>query len=99
MRALVRPGAGTARRPACEPGCTAGAGGAIRCGAGRTWSKPGQRSSWQRTLTLGGCAAGGAALVVLTGHWAVRRVVLRRRMAEWDRAWARIEPQWTRREV
>ncbi|MEU1853701.1 hypothetical protein ABZ499_31660 [Streptomyces sp. NPDC019990] len=52
---------------------------------------------WQHTLTMGTCAAGGAALVVLLGHGVVRRVALRRRLAEWERAWARTEPQWTRR--
>ncbi|QWB27705.1 MULTISPECIES: hypothetical protein [Streptomyces] len=52
---------------------------------------------WQHTLTIGTCAAGGAVLVVLLGHVAVRRVALRRRLAEWDRAWARTEPEWTHR--
>ncbi|MFF7308930.1 hypothetical protein [Streptomyces sp. NPDC008137] len=52
---------------------------------------------WQHTVTIGACAAGGAVLVVLLGHFAVRRVALRRRLAEWDRAWARTEPQWTHR--
>lgn len=51
----------------------------------------------QHTLTVGTCAAGGAVLVVLFGHSLVRRVALRRRMAEWDRAWARAEPEWTHR--
>ncbi|MFD7244943.1 Rv1733c family protein [Streptomyces massasporeus] len=52
---------------------------------------------WQHTLTVGTCAAGGAVLVVVFGHSLVRRVALRRRMAEWDRAWARTEPEWTHR--
>ncbi|MFH9585662.1 hypothetical protein ACH4MW_24510 [Streptomyces luteogriseus] len=52
---------------------------------------------WQHTLTIGTCATGGAVLVVLFGHSLVRRVALRRRMAEWDRAWARTEPEWTHR--
>ncbi|MEV3971507.1 hypothetical protein AB0K68_25715 [Streptomyces sp. NPDC050698] len=52
---------------------------------------------WQHTLTLGTCAAGGAVLVVLFGHFLVRRVALRRRLVEWDRAWARTEPEWTHR--
>ncbi len=52
---------------------------------------------WQHTLTIGTCAAGGAMLVVLLGHFVVRRVTLRRRLAEWDRAWARTEPEWTHR--
>ncbi|MFI2636034.1 hypothetical protein ACH5A2_37590 [Streptomyces collinus] len=54
---------------------------------------------WQHTLTIGTCAAGGAVLVVLFGHFLVRRVALRHRLAEWDRAWARTEPQWTHRDA
>ncbi|GAA2768249.1 hypothetical protein GCM10010103_72910 [Streptomyces paradoxus] len=54
---------------------------------------------WQHTLTIGTCAAGGAVLVVLVGHFLVRRVALRHRLAEWDRAWARTEPQWTHRDA
>ncbi|MFE6197798.1 hypothetical protein [Streptomyces sp. NPDC057838] len=52
---------------------------------------------WQHTLTTGVCAAGAAVLVVLLAHGAVRRVAMRRRLAEWERAWARTEPQWTHR--
>jgi ABC-type Fe3+ transport system permease subunit len=51
----------------------------------------------QHTLTMGTCAACGAVLLVLLLHAAVRRVALRRRLAEWDRAWARTEPRWTHR--
>lgn len=65
---------------------------------GRSVTPPVAESAvWQHTLTIGTCAAGGAALVVLFGHFLVRRVALRRRMAEWDRAWARTEPEWTHR--
>ncbi|PZT70117.1 hypothetical protein DN402_31085 [Streptomyces sp. SW4] len=52
---------------------------------------------WQHTLTIGVCTTAGTVLVVLAGRGAVRRVALRHRMAEWDRAWARVEPQWTHR--
>ncbi|WP_030251023.1 MULTISPECIES: hypothetical protein [unclassified Streptomyces] len=52
---------------------------------------------WQHTLTIGTCAASGVVLVVLLGHGVVRRVALRRRLAEWERAWARTEPEWTHR--
>ncbi|GGY32933.1 Rv1733c family protein [Streptomyces djakartensis] len=52
---------------------------------------------WQHTLTIGTCAAGGVVLAVLLGHGVVRRVALRRRLAEWERAWARTEPEWTHR--
>jgi hypothetical protein len=54
---------------------------------------------WQRTLTIGTCAAGGVVVVVLLGHSVVRRIVLRRRLAEWEREWARTEPEWTRRDA
>ncbi|MGA5895919.1 hypothetical protein [Streptomyces venetus] len=52
---------------------------------------------WQHTLTIGTCATGGAVLAVLLIQSVVRRVALRRRLAEWERAWARTEPQWTHR--
>ncbi|MEV6959878.1 hypothetical protein AB0M97_11890 [Streptomyces sp. NPDC051207] len=52
---------------------------------------------WHYAVTFGLCAAGGAAAVVLGAHWAVRRVAMRRRLAEWEEAWARTEPEWTRR--
>ncbi|GAA2423217.1 Rv1733c family protein [Streptomyces coeruleofuscus] len=54
---------------------------------------------WQHTLTMGTCAAVGEVLVVLLAHSAVRRVALRRRLAEWEREWARTEPEWTRRDA
>ncbi|MEU4035433.1 Rv1733c family protein [Streptomyces collinus] len=50
---------------------------------------------WQHTVTVGVCAAGGAAAVVLLGHAVERRIALRHRMAEWERAWARTGPKWT----
>ncbi|MER5427640.1 DUF3592 domain-containing protein [Streptomyces sp. NPDC002588] len=52
---------------------------------------------WQHTLTMGVCAAGGAGAVVLLGYGVVRRVAMRHRLGEWDREWARTEPEWTRR--
>ncbi|MET9253987.1 hypothetical protein [Streptomyces sp. NPDC003717] len=52
---------------------------------------------WQHTLTLGVCAAASTALVVLLAQALVRRVTLRRRLAEWERAWAGTEPHWTHR--
>lgn len=51
----------------------------------------------QHSLRAGAGAAVGAAAVVLLAHNGVRRVALRRRMAEWERDWARTEPQWTHR--
>ncbi|NGO09445.1 hypothetical protein G5C60_18035 [Streptomyces sp. HC44] len=52
---------------------------------------------WQRTFATGACATGGAASVVLIAHFVVRRVALRRRLAEWEREWARTGPEWGRR--
>ncbi|MFJ7333121.1 hypothetical protein ACIQU3_04345 [Streptomyces sp. NPDC101110] len=65
---------------------------------GRSVAPPVDGSAvWQHTLTVGTCATGGTVFVVLFGHSLVRRVAWRRRMAEWDRAWSRTEPEWTRR--
>ncbi|WP_217242601.1 hypothetical protein [Streptomyces sp. AC555_RSS877] len=58
---------------------------------------PDESAVWQHTLSIGACAAGGAAAVVLLGHSVVRGAANRRRMAEWERDWALTEPQWTRR--
>ncbi|MEG3628331.1 Rv1733c family protein [Streptomyces poriticola] len=52
---------------------------------------------WQHTLTLGACGTAGTAFAVLLARGAVRRVALRHRLAEWERAWARTEPRWTHR--
>ncbi|WP_432133392.1 MULTISPECIES: Rv1733c family protein [unclassified Streptomyces] len=59
----------------------------------------GATTVWQHTLTVGTCAAIGSAGAVLLGHAAVRRAALRRRLAEWERDWARTEPLWTRRDA
>jgi hypothetical protein len=67
-------------------------------GHGRNVPPPaGDSAVWQHTLTMGTCATGGTVAVVLLGHTVVRRVAIRRRMADWDRDWALTEPQWTRR--
>ncbi|MFI1760638.1 DUF3592 domain-containing protein [Streptomyces sp. NPDC020800] len=50
---------------------------------------------WQHTVTVGVCAAGGAAAAVLLGHAVERRIAQRHRMAEWEREWARTGPKWT----
>ncbi|MFL4902400.1 hypothetical protein ACJ6WF_04275 [Streptomyces sp. MMS24-I2-30] len=56
---------------------------------------PGDAAVWQHTVTVGGCAAGGAALLVVLGHGAARRTAMRRRLLEWEREWARTGPDWT----
>ncbi|KAB1148314.1 hypothetical protein F7R91_09560 [Streptomyces luteolifulvus] len=58
---------------------------------------PDETAVWQHTVTIGACAAGGAAAVVLLGQSAVRAVAVRHRLAEWEREWAFTEPRWTRR--
>lgn len=58
---------------------------------------PGATAVWQHTLTMGVCATGGTAAVILLGNAVVRRTANRHRMAEWERDWARTEPEWRRR--
>lgn len=53
-------------------------------------------SVWQYTLTMGACATGGAAVLILLGRAAVGHVATRHRLAEWEREWARTEPEWSR---
>ncbi|MFI9248582.1 hypothetical protein [Streptomyces sp. NPDC053069] len=63
---------------------------------GRDVSPPaGDAAVWQHAVTVGVCAAGGAAAVVLLGHAVERRIALRHRLAEWEREWARTGPKWT----
>ncbi|KUN05967.1 hypothetical protein AQI95_13600 [Streptomyces yokosukanensis] len=56
---------------------------------------PGRSTVLQHAVTVGVCAAGGTAAVVLLGHAVERRIALRHRLAEWERAWARTGPRWT----
>jgi hypothetical protein len=58
---------------------------------------PGSTAIWQHTVTVGAVAAGGAVTVVLLANAVVRHMATGRRLAEWERAWARTEPEWTRR--
>ncbi|MET9562151.1 Rv1733c family protein [Streptomyces tauricus] len=51
---------------------------------------------WQHALAVGACAAGVAVAGVLALHALIRRVAARRRLAEWEREWARTGPEWTR---
>ncbi|MGW3095336.1 hypothetical protein [Streptomyces sp. CdTB01] len=60
---------------------------------------PGESQIWQHTVTVGTCAAGGAAALVLLVNVVVRRVATGHRLTEWEREWARTEPQWTRRQA
>ncbi|MER7975086.1 MULTISPECIES: hypothetical protein [unclassified Streptomyces] len=60
---------------------------------------PGATAVWQHAVTMGSCAAGGTAAVVLLGSAVVRRTATRHRMAEWERDWARTEPEWRQRRL
>ncbi|MFB7506557.1 Rv1733c family protein [Streptomyces broussonetiae] len=64
-------------------------------GQGRAVAPPPNGTAvWQHAVTIGVCAAGGAAAVVLFGHAMERRIALRHRMAEWEREWAQTGPRW-----
>ncbi|MEU6816658.1 hypothetical protein [Streptomyces sp. NPDC046860] len=52
---------------------------------------------WQHTVAVGLATVGGTAAIVLLARAVERRVALRRRLDEWERAWARTGPRWTRR--
>ncbi|GHH13991.1 hypothetical protein GCM10018780_54150 [Streptomyces lanatus] len=58
---------------------------------------PDDTAVWQHTVISGMCATGGTVALILLGHGVVRHSAMRRRLAEWDREWARTEPQWTGR--
>ncbi|WP_369166790.1 hypothetical protein AB5J49_02355 [Streptomyces sp. R28] len=65
---------------------------------GRSVAPPADNMAvWQHTVTIGVCATGGAAAVILLAHTVVRHAAMRRRLAEWDQEWARTEPEWTGR--
>ncbi|MCX5243725.1 hypothetical protein OG895_00445 [Streptomyces sp. NBC_00201] len=67
---------------------------------GRTVAPPpGETAVWQHTVTIGITATGGAVGVVLLANAVVRHVSTGRRLVEWEREWARTEPQWTRRKA
>ncbi|MFE0349265.1 Rv1733c family protein [Streptomyces griseoluteus] len=58
---------------------------------------PNDVAVWQHTVGIGLGVAGGTAAIVLLARAVERRVALRHRLAEWERAWARTGPAWTRR--
>ncbi|MER7572621.1 hypothetical protein [Streptomyces sp. NPDC126514] len=68
--------------------------------AGRSVPPPTTEATvWQHTVTIGVCATAAAAGLALLGHALFRRASLARRLTEWEREWARIEPQWSRRDA
>lgn len=65
-------------------------------GRGRSVAPPSNDVAvWQRSVTIGLCAAGGTAWMVLLGRRVERRIALRHRLGEWEREWARTGPRWT----
>lgn len=67
---------------------------------GRVVGPPtGETQIWQHAVTIGVCATGGAVALVLIGNLVVRRVATGHRLGEWEREWARTEPEWTRRQA
>ncbi|GHE03346.1 Rv1733c family protein [Streptomyces alanosinicus] len=63
---------------------------------GRAVRPPPDRSTvLQHAVTVGVCAAGATAALVLLGHAVERRIALRHRLAEWEREWERTGPRWT----
>ncbi|WP_369387410.1 DUF3592 domain-containing protein [Streptomyces sp. CG1] len=55
---------------------------------------PDRATVLQHAVTVGVCAAGGAAALVLLGHAVERRIALRHRLAEWEREWEHTGPRW-----
>ena len=50
-----------------------------------------------RTIAAGAVALAALALCLLLALWVAQRIADRLRLAAWDRAWATVGPQWTRR--
>jgi hypothetical protein len=50
-----------------------------------------------RQATTAVVATVALGIVLLCLAWAGRRVFDRRRLANWEAAWATVEPQWTKR--
>ncbi|WP_405959672.1 hypothetical protein OG235_03795 [Streptomyces sp. NBC_00024] len=66
--------------------------------AGRSVQPPPTDTAvWQHALAMGTCATGGVVGIVLLGHFVVRRVATRHRLAEWEQEWARTGPDWGHR--
>lgn len=53
--------------------------------------------AWLETVLFSAAAALGAGAVVLAGERLARGRLDRRRLAEWDRQWAQVGPQWRKR--
>ncbi|MDX2541710.1 hypothetical protein ACOT81_02160 [Streptomyces sp. WI04-05B] len=58
---------------------------------------PGALAVRQYSVAVGIWAAGVTAAAVLFARTALRRAAVQRRLGEWERAWARTEPEWTGR--
>ncbi|GAQ75328.1 hypothetical protein T45_07109 [Streptomyces turgidiscabies] len=58
---------------------------------------PGAAAVRQYTVAVGIWASGVTAGLVLLARTALHRTAVQRRLGEWERAWARTEPEWTGR--
>jgi hypothetical protein len=66
--------------------------------AGQLTDPPLQRPQViSRAQVTGGLAVAGLAVVLIAAGWVVRRVLDRRRMAEWDADWLATGPRWSPR--
>lgn len=66
--------------------------------AGRPASlPPSHRAVMAHEVTAAVIAVGALGITLLCVAWAGRWVLYRRRLAEWEAAWAAVGPQWTRR--
>jgi hypothetical protein len=57
--------------------------------------QPGQIAD--RTVAVAALAPAILAIALLAALWLARRLVDRRRLADWDAAWSAVGPEWTRR--
>ncbi len=57
--------------------------------------QPGQITD--RTVAVAALAPAILAIALLAALWLARRLVNRRRLADWDAAWSAVGPEWTRR--
>ncbi|MET8473498.1 hypothetical protein ABZY90_22615 [Streptomyces sp. NPDC006422] len=65
---------------------------------GRVTTEPwGSEAIWARALTAAFLVTATTATLALLTRFALRRVLDRRRLADWEREWRRVGPEWSRR--
>lgn len=82
-----------------KPGAKAGSTVTISVdGTGRPVTKPRTHADTiTRTTVLSSVSVLSFGLALWTIHLIIRSVFIRRRLADWDAAWAALEPKWTGR--